>query len=135
MQRNLISSLIPSEWQILDGSGRVKNIKHEGKSLSFQYSPKLHVHTLYLPLLNTYHFFPKLSQTFITFYTSSFQCPILSLVHFIFKILFTYLFLEREEGREKERERNINLWLHLAHSLLGSWPATQECALDWKSNW
>ena len=26
---------------------------------------------------------------------------------------FIYLFLERGEGREKERERNINVWLPL----------------------
>ena len=26
---------------------------------------------------------------------------------------FIYLFLERREGREKERERNINVWLPL----------------------
>ena len=37
------------------------------------------------------------------------------------------LFLDR--GREKERERNINVWLHLAHPHLGTWPATQACAL------
>ena len=42
---------------------------------------------------------------------------------------FIYLFLERGEGREKERERNINVWLPLARPLLGTWPATQECAL------
>ena len=36
-----------------------------------------------------------------------------------------YLFL----GREKERERNIDVWLPLTHPLLGSWPATQACAL------
>ena len=28
---------------------------------------------------------------------------------------FIYLFLERGEGREKEREENINVWLPLAH--------------------
>ena len=27
---------------------------------------------------------------------------------------FIYLFLERGEGREKERERNINVWLPLS---------------------
>ena len=42
---------------------------------------------------------------------------------------FIYLFLERGEGREKERERNINVWLPLAFPLLGAWPATQACAL------
>ena len=38
-----------------------------------------------------------------------------------------YLFssLERGEGREKERERNINVWLPLAYPPLGTWPTTQ----------
>ena len=40
-----------------------------------------------------------------------------------------YLFLERGEGREKERERNINVWLPLACPLLGIRPTTQACAL------
>ena len=39
------------------------------------------------------------------------------------------LFLESGEGKEKERERNISVWLPLAHSLLGPWPATQACVL------
>ena len=30
---------------------------------------------------------------------------------------------------EKERDRNINVWLRLMHPLLGTWPATQACAL------
>ena len=42
---------------------------------------------------------------------------------------FIYLFLERGEGREKERERNINVWLPLTRPQLGTWPATQACAL------
>ena len=47
-----------------------------------------------------------------------------------FKIyLFVCLFVEREEGREKERERNSNMWLPLTCPLLGTWPATQACAL------
>ena len=33
------------------------------------------------------------------------------------------------EGREKERERNINVWLLLTHPLLGTWPTTQACTL------
>ena len=40
-----------------------------------------------------------------------------------------YLFLERGEGRDKERERNIDVWLPFRHPLLGTWPATQACAL------
>ena len=42
---------------------------------------------------------------------------------------FIYLFLERGEGREKERERNINVWLPVTHPLLGTWPTTQACAV------
>ena len=42
---------------------------------------------------------------------------------------FIYLFLDRGEGREKKRERNINVWLPLEHPLLRTWPATQACAL------
>ena len=30
---------------------------------------------------------------------------------------------------EKERERNINVWLPLTCPLLGTWPAAQACAL------
>ena len=45
---------------------------------------------------------------------------------FFFKILFI---LYKGERREKERERNINVWLTLTHPLLGTWPATQARAL------
>ena len=48
---------------------------------------------------------------------------------FFFNKDFIYLFLDRGEGREKERERNISVWLPLVHPLLGTWPATQACAL------
>ena len=53
-------------------------------------------------------------------------------LYLLFKIsyLFIYLFIFREgEGREKERERNINVRLPLMCPLLGTWPATQACAL------
>ena len=49
-------------------------------------------------------------------------------IHYFLKYVI-YLFLERGEGREKERERNINMWLPLDHLLLETWPATQACAL------
>ena len=50
------------------------------------------------------------------------------MIHIFFKD-FIYLFLERGEGREKLRERNISVWLPLTYPLLGIWPATQACAL------
>ena len=40
-----------------------------------------------------------------------------------------YLFIFRGEERGKERERNISVWLPLERPLLGTWPATQACAL------
>ena len=54
-------------------------------------------------------------------------------VLFFLKI-FIYLFLEIGEEREKERERNSNVWLPLTQPPLGTWPATQACALDWELN-
>ena len=48
---------------------------------------------------------------------------------FLKNFYFLILFLERGEERETERERNINVWLPLEHPLLGTWPATQACAL------
>ena len=53
--------------------------------------------------------------------------------HFLKKIFikdFIYLFiLDTGEGRQKDRERNINAWLPLTHPILGTRPATQACAL------
>ena len=44
-------------------------------------------------------------------------------------VLEKILFLERGEVREKERERNITVWLPLAYPQPGTWSATQACAL------
>ena len=46
--------------------------------------------------------------------------------HF-FRILFIYF--REGEGREKERERNNTVWFPLVHPHMGTWPATQACAL------
>ena len=45
-----------------------------------------------------------------------------------------YLFIFRGERREKHRERNFNEWLSLALPLLGTWPATEACALSRNQN-
>ena len=42
---------------------------------------------------------------------------------------FIYVFLDRGEEWEKERERNITVWLPLMCPLPRTWPATQACAL------
>ena len=49
------------------------------------------------------------------------------------KIFYLFIFTEIGEGREKERERDIIVWLPLVCPLLGTWPATQACALT--GNW
>ena len=52
------------------------------------------------------------------------KCSIIFLKDFI------YLFLDRGEGREKERKRrNMNVWLPLVYPLLETWPANPACAL------
>ena len=51
------------------------------------------------------------------------------LLGYYFHLKIICLFLERGEGREKERERNINVCLPLTCSLLGTWPTTKACAL------
>ena len=52
-------------------------------------------------------------------------------MNFIFCLFkdFIYLFWGRREGREKEKERSINVWLRFMHLLLGTCPSTQACAL------
>ena len=47
----------------------------------------------------------------------------------LFKKDCIYLFLERGERREKERVRNINVWLPLTCPLPETRPAIQACAL------
>ena len=65
-------------------------------------------------------------------------------IHFYFENIFRqfiipistlrfYLLLERGERREKERVRNINVWLPFMCHLLGTLPATQACLLT--GNW
>ena len=58
--------------------------------------------------------------------------PLLTLA-FLFLFCFLrrfYLFYFQREGEgRRKRGRNINMWLPLAHPLLGIWPATQACAL------
>ena len=46
----------------------------------------------------------------------------------LFYFLMFYLFIFGGEGKEKE-ERNTDVWLPLMCPLLGTWPATQACAL------
>ena len=48
---------------------------------------------------------------------------------FFFFFLRFYVFILREKGREKERERNISVWSPLAHPLLETWLTTQACVL------
>ena len=55
------------------------------------------------------------------------NCPHLHCVHLVKD--FIHLFILRGEEREKDRERNINVWLPLVHPLLGTWPTTQAHAL------
>ena len=56
------------------------------------------------------------------------RVPFMIETNVFIKRFFLFIFIGRE-GREKESEGNINVWLPLAYPPLGSWPATQACAL------
>ena len=62
----------------------------------------------------------------ISFFFMAESYSIVCMHHFFLKIFF--IFRERD-GKENEREINISVQLPLAFPLLGSWPATQACAL------
>ena len=47
---------------------------------------------------------------------------------------FIYLFLERGEGREEERERNISVWLPLICKPTGDLACNPGMCPDWESN-
>ena len=48
---------------------------------------------------------------------------------FFFLRFYLFISLEEGEGREKEREKNINVWLPLVLPQMRTWPTTQGCAL------
>ena len=52
----------------------------------------------------------------------------------MFFLDFIYLFLERGEGREKKRERNINVWLPLVRPPTGDTACNPGMCPDWESN-
>ena len=51
---------------------------------------------------------------------------------FLFFKDFIYLFLDRGEGWEKERERNINVWLPLARPPTGDLAGNPGMCPNWK---
>ena len=53
----------------------------------------------------------------------------------IFFLDFIYLFLHRGEGRKKERERNINVWLPLMCPPTRDLARTPGMCPDCESNW
>ena len=53
---------------------------------------------------------------------------VITFLFFNFLKIFN-LSLESGERREKERERNINVWFPLVRPHLGTWSSTQACAL------
>ena len=75
------------------------------------------------------YIYPKILRNPFSFIAAS-EDNRQSVMHFFFSFWdFIYLFLEIGEGREKERERNISVWLPLKSPLLGTWPASQACTL------
>ena len=58
-----------------------------------------------------------------------------NLMNLFLKKDFIYLLLERGEGKEKERERSIDVWLSLTHVLpTGDLACNPGLCPDWESN-
>ena len=75
--------------------------------LTCSYVECIYVYRGYILLLDN-----SLQYYVVTFFVSCYGlCFIL-----FFKKDFIYLFSDRREGKEKERERNISVWLPLAHT-------------------
>ena len=97
---------------------------------------RMHVHS-YHPVIVT--FMIKYIYTYICMYKIKRGWLIEKC---LFKKDFVYLFLGRREGREKERESNINMWLPLTCPLLGPGPQPRhvpwlgiEPATLWFTGW
>ena len=99
------------QWHNMDLFESAKVVFHGLLQLKFPSS--------FSVLSNIYYFVGNISHSF-------------SLLSF-FKD-FIYLFLETGERKDKERERNISVWLPFICPLLETWPSTQAWALDWESN-
>ena len=67
--------------------------------------------------------------SYTTFYLFIHQLMMDNCVVFIFFLKIFKIYFQRGEGRERERKRNISVWLPLTCPLLGTWPKTQTCAL------
>ena len=73
--------------------------------------------------------FPILKKKFSTvLLLTTRSCPRYTVKENLLKKDFIYLFLEREEGGKREKERNINRLL-LAHPEWKAWLATKACVL------
>ena len=68
-----------------------------------------------------------------SFLSNSLSCKIKVVITFL--NVFMYLFLEREEGREEYRERNINMWLPLTCPPSGDLACNPGMCPDWELNW
>ena len=55
--------------------------------------------------------------------------PFSLLVYMYFFRFYVFIFRERGEEGEGEGERDVSVWLPLTWPPLGTWPATQACAL------
>ena len=69
--------------------------------------------------------YPTIHRTLPTFSALSMYY----ICFYFLKEFIIYLLFNRGEEREKEGERNINVWLPLTHPLLGMWLTTQACDL------
>ena len=94
------------------------------------HTPFIHMSCLYLNCL-------KVRNCGILIFNEMLFLPIITLVCvilFFFKH-FIYLFLDRGKGREKDKERNIKVWLPLTCPTLGNLAHKPGMCPYWELNW
>ena len=109
-------------WKIIHENWKKVRIKNWRMKEFYGHSPS-DEHCFQLNILFHLNSGPKIIVSIIIMYNMN-----VTIIFLFFKD-FTYLFLERGERREKQRKRNIHVWWPLMLPLLGTWPATQACAL------
>ena len=124
-------------------------------SISFLNFYKIFLIYLVVPMLGAYMLTVFMCSWWII-PSSILKCPSLSLfMAFVLKSIFSdigypatpaffscpfawniiYLFLDLGEGREKERERNISVWLLLMRPPTADLAGNLDMCPDWESNW
>ena len=102
------------------------------RCLDLRKVPYFATYDVLLCILCTHNFDPNFQETNLSFQLFIYLYFDTCFLYFLKD--FIYLFLERGEGREKKMERNISVWLPLAHAWIGDLACNPGMCSDWECN-